>query len=155
MADTSRRGFASMDPAKKREIASRGGRAAHEKGTAHEFTPDEARQAGKKGGERVSQNRDHMASIGRRGGEAVSRDREHMARIGRKGGEAVSRDRQHMATIGREGGESRANKGDMESGNNGGNHGGGSASHDKSEQAPSMSHAQSMEPTTKDGPSAH
>ena len=109
MADTSRRGFASMDPAKKREIASRGGRAAHEKGTAHEFTPDEARQAGKKGGERVSQNRDHMASIGRRGGEAVSRDREHMARIGRKGGEAVSRDRQHMATIGREGGESRAN----------------------------------------------
>ena len=103
----------------------------------------------------MSQNRDHMASIGRRGGEAVSRDREHMARIGRKGGEAVSRDRQHMATIGREGGESRANKGDMESGNNGGNHGGGSASHDKSEQAPPMSHAQSMEPTQKDGPSAH
>jgi uncharacterized protein len=155
MSDTSRRGFASMDPAKKREIASRGGRAAHEKGTAHEFTPDEARQAGKKGGERVSQNRGHMASIGRRGGEAVSRDREHMARIGRKGGEAVSRDRQHMATIGREGGESRANKGDMDNGGNG-NHGGGSAgSHDKSEQAPPMSHAQSMEPTQKDGPSAH
>ena len=150
MADTSRRGFASMDPAKKREIASRGGRAAHEKGTAHEFTPDEARQAGRKGGERVSQNRDHMASIGRRGGEAVSRDREHMARIGRKGGEAVSRDRQHMATIGREGGESRANKGEMETGESGG----GSALHDKSEQAPPMSHAQSMEPTQKDGPSA-
>jgi uncharacterized protein len=107
MADTSRRGFASMDPEKKRMIASKGGKAAHEKGTAHEFTPDEARAAGRKGGERVSQNRDHMASIGRRGGEAVSRDREHMSAIGRKGGEAVSRDRNHMANIGREGGESR------------------------------------------------
>ena len=152
MADTSRRGFASMDPAKKREIASRGGRAAHEKGTAHEFTPDEARQAGKKGGERVSQNRDHMASIGRRGGEAVSRDREHMARIGRKGGEAVSRDRQHMATIGREGGESRANKGDgAEAGNGNGSNG---SSSDKAEHGQPMSRAQSMEPTQKDGPSA-
>src|SRR5687768_15282352 len=108
MADTSRRGFASMDPEKKREIASRGGRAAHQKGTAHEFTADEARNAGKKGGETVSRNRDHMAAIGRKGGEAVSRDREHMANIGRKGGEAVSRDRQHMAAIGREGGEARS-----------------------------------------------
>lgn len=107
MADTSRRGFASMDPEKKRLIASKGGRAAHAKGTAHEFTPDEARAAGKKGGEAVSQNRDHMSSIGRRGGEAVSRDREHMSKIGRKGGETVSRDRQHMSQIGREGGESR------------------------------------------------
>lgn len=103
----SKRGFASMDPQRKKEIASKGGRAAHEKGTAHEFTPDEARNAGKKGGEAVSRNREHMASIGRRGGEAVSRDREHMANIGRKGGETVSRDRQHMANIGREGGESR------------------------------------------------
>ena len=114
MADTtstgsniSKRGFASMDPARKREIASKGGRAAHQKGTAHEFTADEARAAGRKGGETVSRNRDHMANIGRRGGEAVSRDREHMANIGRKGGETVSRDRQHMAAIGREGGESR------------------------------------------------
>jgi general stress protein YciG len=45
-SDTSTRGFASMDPQRQREIASEGGRAAHEKGTAHEFTPDEARQAG-------------------------------------------------------------------------------------------------------------
>ena len=104
---TSKRGFASMDPQRKREIASKGGRAAHEKGTAHEFSPEEARQAGRKGGEVVSRNRDHMAHIGRKGGEAVSRDREHMAMIGRKGGETVSRDRQHMSDIGREGGESR------------------------------------------------
>lgn len=48
---TSHRGFASMDPAKQREIASKGGHAAHEKGTAHEFTPEEARAAGRIGGE--------------------------------------------------------------------------------------------------------
>ena len=48
---TSRRGFASMDSDKQRRIASKGGRAAHEKGTAHEFTPEEAREAGRKGGE--------------------------------------------------------------------------------------------------------
>jgi len=46
-----RRGFASMSPEKQREIASKGGRAAHEKGTAHEWTPDEARNAGRKGGQ--------------------------------------------------------------------------------------------------------
>ena len=44
------RGFASMDRAKQREIASKGGRAAHQKGTAHEWTPEEAREAGRKGG---------------------------------------------------------------------------------------------------------
>jgi general stress protein YciG len=46
-----RRGFASMSPEKQREIASKGGRAAHEKGTAHEWTADEARNAGRKGGQ--------------------------------------------------------------------------------------------------------
>ena len=46
-----RRGFASMSIDKQREIASKGGRAAHEKGTAHEWTPDEARHAGRKGGQ--------------------------------------------------------------------------------------------------------
>lgn len=40
------RGFASMDPERQREIASEGGRAAHAKGTAHEFTSEEARRAG-------------------------------------------------------------------------------------------------------------
>ena len=44
------RGFASMSAEKQREIASKGGRAAHEKGTAHEWTADEARSAGRKGG---------------------------------------------------------------------------------------------------------
>ncbi len=59
-----------MDPGKQKEIASKGGRAAHERGTAHEFTSDEARQAGRKGGEIVSRNREHMSAIGRKGGES-------------------------------------------------------------------------------------
>ena len=46
-----RRGFASMTPEKQREIASKGGRAAHQKGTAHEWTSEEARNAGRKGGQ--------------------------------------------------------------------------------------------------------
>ena len=66
----SARGFASMDRSKQREIASKGGKAAHAKGTAHEFDSGEAREAGRKGGMAVSRNRDHMAAIGRRGGEA-------------------------------------------------------------------------------------
>jgi general stress protein YciG len=48
--NTSARGFASMDPEKQREIASMGGKAAHEKGTAHEFDSQEAAEAGRKGG---------------------------------------------------------------------------------------------------------
>src|SRR6266545_2120356 len=70
MANTSKRGFASMDATKQREIASKGGRAAHAKGTAHEFTSDEARVAGRKGGEAVSRDRAHMAAIGREGGHS-------------------------------------------------------------------------------------
>ena len=76
MSSTSNRGFASMNREKQREIASKGGKAAHMKGTAHEFTADEARQAGRKGGVTVSQNREHMAAIGRKGGqESGSRHR--------------------------------------------------------------------------------
>lgn len=63
-----KRGFAAMDPEKQKEIARKGGRAAHEKGTAHEFTSEEARNAGRKGGVAVSQDRAHMAAIGREGG---------------------------------------------------------------------------------------
>ena len=71
MADqnTSNRGFVSMDEDKQREIASKGGKAAHASGNAHEFDSEEAREAGRKGGESVSQDREHMADIGRKGGE--------------------------------------------------------------------------------------
>jgi general stress protein YciG len=49
--NTSKRGFAAMDEDKQREIASMGGKAAHESGNAHEFTSKEAREAGRKGGQ--------------------------------------------------------------------------------------------------------
>jgi hypothetical protein len=52
-----RRGFAAMSPETQRRIASAGGKAAHAKGTAHEFTPEEARAAGRKGGNRAQENR--------------------------------------------------------------------------------------------------
>jgi len=64
-----------MDLSKQREIASKGGKAAHAQGRAHEFTADEARAAGRKGGESVSRNREHMAAIGREGGLARVRNR--------------------------------------------------------------------------------
>lgn len=65
-----RRGFASMDPDKQRSIAAEGGRAAHRSGNAHQFDSREARAAGRKGGESVSQDRGHMSDIGRKGGGA-------------------------------------------------------------------------------------
>lgn len=58
-----RRGFAAMDREKVREIASKGGKAAHVQGTAHQFTSEEARAAGKKGG---------VAPHVRRGRQALS-----------------------------------------------------------------------------------
>ncbi|HEU4631598.1 MAG TPA: KGG domain-containing protein, partial [Gemmatimonadaceae bacterium] len=84
----SRRGFASMDPSRQKEIASKGGRAAHAKGTAHEWSSDEARVAGRKGGEVVSRDRAHMAAIGREGGEARGAN----ARAGRAARFGDSRD---------------------------------------------------------------
>jgi len=48
---SSNRGFASMDPQRQKEIASAGGRAAHKQGVAHEWSSDEAREAGRKGGQ--------------------------------------------------------------------------------------------------------
>ena len=51
------RGFASMDRSKQREIASKGGKVAHLKGVAHEWTPEEAREAGRKGGRTARERR--------------------------------------------------------------------------------------------------
>jgi hypothetical protein len=65
------RGFASMDRAKQREIASKGGKAAHQKGTAHEWTSEEARDAGRKGGiASHRRRREQMAT--QTGGNAAS-----------------------------------------------------------------------------------
>lgn len=66
------RGFAAMDPAKQREIASKGGRAAHQKGTAHEFTSEEARVAGRKGGEASRNRLNAQRSNGSQNGDSNS-----------------------------------------------------------------------------------
>jgi general stress protein YciG len=78
MAERKRRGFAGMDRDKQREIASKGGRAAHRKGTAHRFTADEARLAGRKGGQAA-----HVK------GTAHEFTSEEARIAGRKGGQAA------------------------------------------------------------------
>lgn len=62
------RGFANLSAERRREIASLGGQAAHTRGTAHKFTSDEGRAAGRKGGAAISTDREHMSRIGRIGG---------------------------------------------------------------------------------------
>lgn len=89
-----------MDPARQRAIASKGGKAAHAKGTAHEWTSDEAREAGRKGGEVVSRDRAHMAAIGREGGEARGRARARMA--AQQPGTARYADRETAVSVSRE-----------------------------------------------------
>lgn len=64
------RGFAAMPPEQQRAIARLGGLKAHEDGRAHRFTSEQARVAGRKGGEVVSVDKEYMAKIGRRGGKA-------------------------------------------------------------------------------------
>lgn len=68
------RGFASMDRAKQREIASKGGKAAHQKGTAHEWTSEEARDAGRKGG--IASHRRRREQMG--GAQEPSENSEEM-----------------------------------------------------------------------------
>lgn len=64
------RGFATLDPEKQRQLASLGGKTAHARGRANPFTPDRARDAGRKGGILVSQDAEPRRAIGRRGGQA-------------------------------------------------------------------------------------
>ena len=74
------RGFASMDRAKQREIASKGGKAAHQKGTAHEWTSEEAREAGRKGGMASHRRRKEMMD-GSPEGEASTAQSEGTERV--------------------------------------------------------------------------
>jgi uncharacterized protein len=67
------RGFASMDRAKQREIASKGGKAAHQKGTAHEWTSEEARDAGRKGG--IASHRRRREQMGGGNSSDMANDR--------------------------------------------------------------------------------
>ena len=103
MSGKSKRGFASMDPARQRDIASKGGKAAHAKGTAHEWTADEARRAGRKGGEVVSRDRAHMEAIGRAGGEARGRARQLAAQQQSNGATPRFQDREAAVSVSREG----------------------------------------------------
>lgn len=81
-----------MSPEKQRKIAGDGGRIAHEAGRAHEFTQDEARAAGRKGGIAVSQNKDYMKEIGRRGGLARAKQRRNKEEAaGRGDGSQIER----------------------------------------------------------------
>jgi len=73
MTVSRKRGFAAMSQEQQRAIASKGGRAAHRKGTAHQFSSEEARKAGYLGGKVVSADREHMAAIGRKGGQRAGR----------------------------------------------------------------------------------
>jgi uncharacterized protein len=75
MADKGKRGFASMDQEKQRQIASKGGKIAHETGRAHQFTSAEARAAGRKGGLAAHQR-----------GKAHEFTSEEARQAGRKGG---------------------------------------------------------------------
>lgn len=99
MSDYERRGFASMDERRRREIASEGGKASHQRGKAHEFSSEEARMAGRKGGQIAHQrgkahvfNSEEARMAGRKGGVEVSRNRAHMSAIGRRGGERLRPD---------------------------------------------------------------
>jgi uncharacterized protein len=105
---TSRRGFAAMDEKRQKAIASMGGRAAHRSGTAHQWSPEEARRAGKKGG-RAAHER----------GTAHQWDEEEARRAGKKGGRvAHARGTAHEWTekearaAGRKGGRARWSEGD-------------------------------------------
>ena len=77
MAEKGKRGFASMDQEKQRQIASKGGRIAHQRGKAHQFTSEEARAAGRKGGLAAHQR-----------GKAHVFTPEEARQAGRKGGQA-------------------------------------------------------------------
>jgi general stress protein YciG len=77
---TEDRGFASMERIKQREIASKGGKAAHQKGTAHEWTSEEAREAGRKGG---------MASHRRKQEQQDQQDQQNAVASNMSGGEQM------------------------------------------------------------------
>ena len=88
---SSERGFAGMDEEKQREIASKGGKAAHEKGTAHEFTSEEAAEAGSEGGQArgsgfSGKSEQGNSSSGGRGFAGM--DKEKQREAARKGGQS-------------------------------------------------------------------
>jgi hypothetical protein len=119
--DTSKRGFASMDPEQQREIAAEGGRAAHEKGTAHEFTSEEARRAGSMSHKNDQGRSSQSASSGSSGSGSG----------GNKGSAGSSNDDEDEDSGGSGGRGGRGSGGGSGGGSSGGS-GGGSGSRSKS-----------------------
>jgi uncharacterized protein len=102
MAGKSNRGFAGMDQEKQRAIASKGGKAAHAKGTAHKFTSEEARIAGRKGGQAAHQK-----------GTAHEFTPEEAREAGRKGGLRSHGDRTNLPGSSTEGNGSAGMNGNL------------------------------------------
>lgn len=92
------RGFAGMDPERQRQISSQGGKAAHQKGTAHEFDSEEAREAGRKGGmvsggrRRARENANRQPGEGGESGESADERSSDEGRNAHTGGEGASAD---------------------------------------------------------------
>ena len=93
------RGFASMDRAKQREIASKGGKAAHQKGTAHEWTSEEARDAGRKGGIASHRRRREQMGLGGSSASETADDRSESKDTGAGAGteRETTKDRDDLA----------------------------------------------------------
>lgn len=111
------RGFAAMDQAKQREIASKGGKAAHESGRAHEFTSEEARAAGRKGGEAAHESgraheftSEEARAAGRKGGEAS-----HANRLSRAAAQAAANSGGNAGSTGSTGSPPRESRPAVES----------------------------------------
>lgn len=82
------RGFSRLPAAERKQLAAAGGRAAHACGRAHEFSPDEASVAGRRGGLRVSADRSHMAALGRLGSAQRAANRRHRDSAGSRPADA-------------------------------------------------------------------
>lgn len=74
------KGFAALSADQRREMGRLGGRSAHVKGTAYQFTPEKAREVGIKGGIATSQDKEHMSAIGKIGGKAKGTHAERKAK---------------------------------------------------------------------------
>ncbi|MBZ2208439.1 KGG domain-containing protein [Massilia soli] len=114
---TSNRGFASMDPQRQREIASEGGKAAHQKGTAHEFTSEEARRAGSMShGNRQSANastgmkQDSGSKQGGQQSDSNQSDSKPGAKQGSKQSDAKSASKQSASQSGSRSGSKPGNR---------------------------------------------
>lgn len=104
----SNRGFASMDEEKQREIASKGGRAAHEKGTAHEWDSEEARAAGSKGGQ-ASHSTGNRSTTRNQDDDERDNDNQKNQQKGKRGFASMD-DEKHRETAKKGGQSSHAHK---------------------------------------------